>query len=321
MPGWQSQVCFRRLFVRVATNIVFISIAIVSVHIVMVAISRGLLDTLRMPDDKQSVKTPIELLRNLYDNKYADLVSNRSNVSSDERHVIYVFGDEMTTTLELFFKHFLLFHPQVIYMGSLTRLKENWVSDDITYYMDVFINRLHTCHYDILPEFVHYANDMLIRTSRAPWCINRKPRSKSPLKDLFIKEGYLPVRNRLNYCIPPSSRIFKKICRSHHLAVYVNKDYTFLLEEQDKMPNTKSLVFIMGNGTGESYCDVFEENVTSGNRKRHMSHGLSQDTFVIKISMDFSIKTLYYCLLELCNYLDIYFNITHVKDITKVFFA
>ena len=309
-----------RLF-RIITKIVVLGVAIVTVHSAMIAIFCGFLDNVKTREDQPSIKMSKEILRYLYDNKYTELVSNRTNVPLDDRHIIYVIG-ELNTRFDLFFRRFFLFHPQVIYFESLSFLLGNSVSDDTTYNMDVFVNKLYSCHFDMLSEFVHYANDMLIRTSKAPWCINRKPRSKSPLKDIFNKQGYVPLRNHLGNCIPPSSRIFKNLCSSHHLAIHLsNKEYTFMLNEQNKRTNTNILVFLKGNVTSESYCGVLVENVTSRYHDILIRHDISQEIFVIKTSTDFDNMTMHYCMFELCNYLDTYLNITYVKDIMKLSFV
>ena len=309
--------------VRLLTNIVKIMTFAVIFNILVVSIFYRILNN-RMFHDKHSVgMTKTELLRRIHDNKYNESTKNRFRLSLDERNVIFIIvDDKMNTTIEGFIHHFLLFHPQVIYLGSFTRLMDSWISGDIDYYIDVFINKLHTCHYKVLSEFVHYANDMLMKEDQPVWCCTRNTRPRTSLTDLLNITGYVPVRKPVGHCVPPSSRLFKKLCTSHHLALYIStNEYVNILKLNAKLSNIKTVTFLREFASKETYCYPTVNNTTSSGLPCNFDAriSLSYEMFLINTPQVISTKTLQYCLLELCNYLDIYLGSSYFSDMKRLY--
>ena len=103
---------------------VLVIIMLTAIFHIIFRVSHKILNSGRILEDSRSVEMMRrELLSHFFVNKCRESTGHNSTLSLDERNIIFIIGDDdMNTTFVTFLHNFLLFHPQVIYLGSLAVL-------------------------------------------------------------------------------------------------------------------------------------------------------------------------------------------------------
>jgi len=258
-------------------------------------------------EDAISIINGTTFLDKLLENKYKMTIATDSKLSIRDRNIIIVVEEELNKyhNYSILIRQFLMFHPEVICLGSLTPLVNKWYVDDSDGYIDSFIGKLYECHYDVLSEFVHYSNEILRRLGRPLWCGSNNQLSVMSLNRVFSSAGFdRPKRTDRAYhrCDPPPKKQFHRLCSSHHLALYFSdKEYSLVLKGLTRRRNMK--VLKLSQSSHEEPCRVApKQNAAHSNRD-----GYDDDYFEMAFSSLSNAKIFSYCMQELSNYFDIFF--------------
>jgi hypothetical protein len=172
--------------------------------------------------------------------------------------------------------------------------------------------------------FVQYANEMLMRPEQSKWCVSGRTRSKSGLyPHLTLIVDHQRKLGEPEYCVPAPKTLFYKLCTSHHIAIDVSESHTkIILQENVFSPNVKyrSLREIPRDKNKFMENSCFVSTLRSASTQAHETANwnlkLEAEEFVIGVGIDEYKWT--YCMLELFNYLDIYFNLQFVQHIYNI---
>ena len=263
----------------------------------------------RLLEDKDAVLTSL-----LSEKINHNSTGNSGVLFSGDRNLIFVALDVgVNDTIGQFVSNILLFHPEVIFLGSLMELLDGLYIGTSSSEIRAFLERLYACHDDVLPIFVQYANEMLIRSDQPKWCASNRKRSQTG-QHTRIRVQISHNHTRMGYCRAPPKSVFNKLCDSHHIVIDVLPDFHDLPTLDIKHTKTLRVIrSISDKNTASCYISVSSPLLFTENETDIWTLAAQRDEFVINDSPDN--RTLGYCIIEMFNYMDIYFSSSFIDNI------
>ena len=283
-------------------------------------------DTTLAPDSRTI--EGISLSNRLLENKCNRITANESKMRQHDRNLIIVIDEEegMHSNYSRFMHRFLMFHPEVVYLRSLTTFVDSWNMDKYDDgYIAGFIDKLYKCHSDVLSEFVYYSNAFLRQLERPEWCARKKPSSHLALghtlgtsslaltRTSFLGSLSKHLNKTDTICVPPPKKLFHKLCISHHLALQFSAaEYASLLERKTMKRNMK--IVTLSKRSYKAQCHA---------RARHFGSSSTYDDdnaemFEMSYISLNDTSALNYCIQELCNFIDIYCNSSYTASLLQI---